>query len=62
MITFSDIPHFKEVILMAFNCESCGMKNSEVKSGAGIEPKGKKVTLKMTDAVMDLNRDVLKVG
>ena len=47
---------------MAFNCESCGMKNSEVKSGAGIEPKGKKITLKMTDAVMDLNRDVLKVG
>ncbi|XP_071806568.1 zinc finger protein ZPR1-like [Asterias amurensis] len=55
-----NIPHFKEVILMAFNCESCGMKDSEVKSGAGIEPKGKKVTLKMTDAVMDLNRDVLK--
>ena len=46
---------------MAFNCDSCGVKDSEVKSGAGIEPKGRKITLRMTDAAMDLNRDVLKV-
>ncbi|XP_038065261.1 zinc finger protein ZPR1-like [Patiria miniata] len=54
------IPYFKEVILMASNCDSCGYKDSEVKSGAGIEPKGRRITLKMTDSAMDLNRDVLK--
>ena len=29
----SDIPHFKEVIIMAFDCESCGFKTSEVRAG-----------------------------
>lgn len=27
----SDIPHFKEVVIMAFNCEPCGFKSSEVR-------------------------------
>ncbi|XP_070548394.1 zinc finger protein ZPR1-like [Ptychodera flava] len=53
------IPHFKEVIIMATLCEKCGHKTTEVKSGSGIEEKGRKITLKMTD-VSDLNRDVLK--
>lgn len=26
----ADIPHFKEVMIMAFDCESCGYKSSEV--------------------------------
>lgn len=26
----ADIPHFKEVMIMAFDCESCGFKSSEV--------------------------------
>lgn len=25
-----DIPHFKEVMIMAFDCEECGFKSSEV--------------------------------
>ena len=45
---------------MATVCEYCGHKTNEVKSGGGIEPKGKKVTLKVTDS-SDLSRDVLKV-
>ncbi|XP_022100051.1 zinc finger protein ZPR1-like [Acanthaster planci] len=55
-----NIPYFKEVILMALNCDSCGYKDTEVKSGAGIEAKGRRITLRMTDAAVDLNRDVLK--
>jgi zinc finger protein len=53
------IPHFKDVIIMAFMCEACGYKSNEVKSGGAIAPKGCKITLRLTNAD-DLNRDVLK--
>lgn len=55
-----DIPMFKEVIIMAISCDKCGYKDSEVKSGKGIEDKGKKITLKITDP-SDMSRDILKV-
>ena len=29
----SAIPHFKEVIVMATNCDACGERTNEVKSG-----------------------------
>lgn len=53
------IPHFKEVVVMATNCDACGDRTNEVKSGAGMEPHGTRITLRITDPV-DLNRDVLK--
>lgn len=37
---FPDIPHFKEVVIMATVCDHCGHKTNEVKSGGGIEPQG----------------------
>jgi len=46
---------------MALNCDACGLKDSEVKSGGGIEPKGRRIRLKLTD-VTDLSRDVLRVS
>ena len=55
------IPHFKEVVIMATVCDYCGHKTNEVKSGGGIEPKGKKITLRLTETA-DLSRDVLKVS
>lgn len=54
-----DIPHFKEVVIMATNCDACGYRDSEVKGGSGIAEKGTKITLKLTD-ITDLSRDVLK--
>ncbi|CAG2184206.1 unnamed protein product, partial [Oppiella nova] len=36
----TQIPHFKEVVIMATNCDSCGHKTNEVKPGSGIEEKG----------------------
>ncbi|KAJ3038158.1 hypothetical protein HDV00_000958 [Rhizophlyctis rosea] len=54
-----DIPHFKEVIIWATNCESCGYRSNEVKAGGAISEKGKRITLNMTDAE-DLSRDILK--
>merc|ERR1712126_227070 len=53
------IPNFKEVVIMATNCEACGHKTNEVKSGSGIEPKGMCIKLKI-DNLKDLTRDVLK--
>ncbi|GAB6028103.1 nucleolar zinc-finger protein [Chamberlinius hualienensis] len=53
------IPFFKEVVIMATNCDICGHRTNEVKSGSGIEPKGLKITLRVTDP-SDLSRDVLK--
>ena len=45
---------------MATVCDYCGHKTNEVKSGGGIEEKGTKITLRVTDP-SDLTRDVLKV-
>lgn len=40
-----DIPYFKEVTIMSFNCENCGAKNSDVKVGGAISDQGIKITL-----------------
>lgn len=55
----TSIPYFKEVVIMATVCDACGAKTNEVKAGGGIEPQGKKITLKLTDPT-DMSRDVLK--
>ncbi|KAG9263607.1 zinc finger protein ZPR1 isoform X1 [Astyanax mexicanus] len=53
------IPHFKEVIIMATNCDSCGHRTNEVKSGGATEELGTKITLHLTDS-SDMSRDLLK--
>ncbi|KAG5836842.1 zinc finger protein ZPR1 [Anguilla rostrata] len=53
------IPHFKEVIIMATNCDSCGHRTNEVKSGGATEELGTKITLHVTDP-SDMSRDLLK--
>ncbi|XP_043435338.1 zinc finger protein ZPR1 isoform X1 [Prionailurus bengalensis] len=53
------IPHFKEVIIMATNCDSCGHRTNEVKSGGAVEPLGTRITFHITHP-SDLTRDVLK--
>lgn len=56
---FSSIPFFKEIIIMAFICDYCGYRNSEIKEGGGISEKAKKMTLQVKDP-SDLNRDLFK--
>jgi zinc finger protein len=46
---------------MSTNCEHCGYRDNEVKSGSAISEKGKKITLKVEDEE-DLSRDILKVN
>nr|CAB3268061.1 zinc finger protein ZPR1 [Phallusia mammillata] len=53
------IPYFKEVIIMATDCEKCGHKTNEVKTAGGFEPKGKRITLQVK-CIEDLSRDILK--
>lgn len=57
---FLDIPHFKEVVIMATTCDTCGHRTNEVKSGSGIEEKGLKIEVKVS-GIVDFSRDILKV-
>ncbi|TFK24440.1 zf-ZPR1-domain-containing protein [Coprinopsis marcescibilis] len=54
-----DIPYFKEILIMSTNCDKCGYRDNEVKSGSAISPQGKKIILKVEDQE-DLSRDILK--
>jgi len=60
----TDVPHFKEVILMSFSCDECGWKNVEVKGGGAVPPKGTIHELQYipnTDhSEEDMIRDVIK--
>ena len=61
----TDVPHFKEVILMGFSCDECGWKNVEVKGGGAVPPNGTITELRFTPGLgeaceEDLGRDVIK--
>ena len=54
-----DIPHFKEVVISAINCSSCGYRVNDVSTGGAVPEKGKRITLTVK-RFRDLNRDILK--
>jgi len=54
-----NIPYFKDILIMSVNCDLCGYRDNEVKSGSAISILGKKITLKVEDRE-DLSRDILK--
>ncbi|KAF8193711.1 ZPR1 zinc-finger domain-containing protein [Pholiota molesta] len=54
-----NIPYFKDILIMSTNCEFCGYRDNEVKSGSAISAQGKRITLKCEDRD-DLSRDILK--
>ena len=55
----TNIPHFKEVIIMATNCDHCGYRTSDVKTGGAVPEKAKRITLQIRTKE-DLSRDILK--
>lgn len=57
----TNIPHFKDVVIMSTNCDACGARTNEVKSGGGIEDQGVKITVNV-EGREDMSRDVLKVS
>jgi C4-type Zn-finger protein len=56
----TNIPFFKEVVIMATLCDACGHKTNEVKSGGGIEAKGKKITLRYKSCQTKSNQNPLR--
>ena len=55
----TDIPYFKEVLIMAFTCAECGYRNNEIKGGGAIPAQGTVVRLRVAGRE-DFTRDVLK--
>jgi zinc finger protein len=55
----TNIPHFKEVIIIATVCDHCGYRTSDVKTGGEIPEKGKRITLRI-QTKEDMSRDILK--
>ncbi|XP_021920026.1 zinc finger protein ZPR1 isoform X2 [Zootermopsis nevadensis] len=55
----TNIPYFKEVVIMATNCDACGHRSNEVKPGGGIGRKGIRIEVKVRSRE-DFSRDVLK--
>ena len=55
----TSIPHFKEVLIMAFCCEHCGLRQSEVKGGGAVPTYGAEIILRV-ESIQDLKRDILK--
>jgi zinc finger protein len=55
----TDIPHFKEVIIMSLACDHCGFRSNEIKGGGAIPKYGCKIILKVTHED-DLGREILK--
>lgn len=55
----TSIPHFKDVVIMSTNCDACGAKTNEVKSGGGINELGTKIEVTVLGKE-DFSRDVLK--
>lgn len=53
------IPYFKEIIVIAFTCEYCLHRETEVKTGGGIPEKGRVYTINVK-TIDDLNRDLFK--
>lgn len=54
-----NVPHFKEVIIMALTCENCGYKSNEVKGGGEIASHGTRITLQI-QTTRDMSRGVVK--
>uniref|UniRef100_A0A914LHU0 Zinc finger ZPR1-type domain-containing protein n=1 Tax=Meloidogyne incognita TaxID=6306 RepID=A0A914LHU0_MELIC len=55
----TDIPYFQTVIIMSTDCDRCGFKSNDVKSGGVTQDKGIRLSLRIKEPV-DLKRDLLK--
>ena len=53
------IPHFREVILMAFECPHCGYRNNEIQPAGTIQEFGVHFTCKI-NSKRDLDRQIVK--
>ena len=54
----TDIPHFKEIVIMSMVCESCGYRNSDIKAGGPVPTHGTRTILSIQSSD-DLQRELL---
>jgi zinc finger protein len=54
------IPHFKSVFIYAHECDTCGHRSNEVRTGGSIAEKGLRFTLKLSAESEWQGRDCLK--
>ncbi len=47
-ILFTKIPFFKEIIIMAFECPHCGLRNSEVQPGQSLADQAIRIEVNVT--------------
>jgi zinc finger protein len=60
-LLLTKVPHFREIVLMAFECPFCYERNSEVQFAGRTEPRGVTYTLKVPENDREaLNRQVVK--
>jgi zinc finger protein len=55
----ASIPFFKEIIIMAFSCDYCGYRNTDIKHGGGMSDHATKIVFHV-NSEKDLNRDLFK--
>ena len=53
------IPYFREVVVMCTSCDGCGYRNSDLRAGGAIPPRGRELMLSVATP-RDLSRDVIK--
>jgi len=58
-LMLTKIPHYKEVILMSFSCDHCGLRNNEIQSGSVIQEQGLTITVTIATE-RDLCRQVVR--
>ncbi|XP_055613274.1 zinc finger protein ZPR1 [Uranotaenia lowii] len=58
-LLLTQIPFYKEVVIMSFSCDQCGFQNNEIQPGGEIAPQGIRISVRL-ETVKDLNRRVVK--
>ena len=58
-LLLTKIPHFREVIIMAFECPHCGWRNNEIQSAGTIQPGGCRFVCRV-ETKDDLNRQLVR--
>lgn len=58
-LLLTKIPYFREIIIMSFACEHCGLQNNEIQAAGSVQPKGTHYELRLT-TLADFARQVVK--
>lgn len=56
--TILNVPHFRELLMMLFNCDNCGYRDNDIKGNGILQPEGVKFVLQV-QKLDDLNRQIV---